>query len=208
LKLSASFEGGSTEGARKILPALVGRDLSGLERKGMISAAVESIGESLCDSMIAPLFYFFIFSLHSIELGISAAVFYRAANTLDSMIGYKELRYGAFSAKADELLNFIPARVSALLMLGSGIFLRKNVKSALSIFRRDRNKTQSMNAGQSIAMIAGLLGVKLEKAGFYKIGDAEKELEEEDIKQALNIFDLSAGILVLGLAVLIRYIKI
>jgi len=194
LEVKHELENNNLESARKTLPALVGRDASRLEKKGMISAAVESIGESLCDSMIAPLFYFFIFSLYSIELGISAAVFYRAVNTLDSMIGYREFDYGTFSAKADEFLNFIPSRFSAILMLLSGVILRKNLKYAIKIFSRDRRKTESINAGQGIAMMAGLLEVELEKAGFYKIGNPEKELEEKDIEKALRIFDLSAGI--------------
>lgn len=191
LSIMHEIEGENIKKARKMLKSLVGRETEKLSEELCISAVIESIGDSLCDSIVAPLFYFFFFSFHSMELGVSAAVFYRAANTLDSMIGYENIAFGKFSAKADEVLNLVPARISAFLLLLSGTILRKDIRRALHVFLFERFKTPSINSGQGIAMLAGLLRVRLEKKGVYEIGEARERLIVEKIKESVRLLDIS-----------------
>src|SRR3972149_1387836 len=111
LPIAKAVEKEDLEGARKALPFIAGRDPAKLEVQGILSTAVESIAESSVDSVISPFLYFFAFSFISLEAGLAAAVFYRAANTLDSMLGLPENPKGRLSAKVDELLNLLPARI-------------------------------------------------------------------------------------------------
>lgn len=180
--------------ARKKLARIVGRDTTGLDEEHIVSAAVESVAESSADGIISPMFYYIAFAgVFGVEAGIAAAVFYRVANTLDSMIGYidKYPDIGFFSAKVDDLLNFIPSRISALLILLVSVFLREDWKNGIKIFLRDRKKTRSPNSGQPMAAMAGVLGVRLEKIGFYILGEQFKNLSPEYIYRALKIVDAS-----------------
>jgi adenosylcobinamide-phosphate synthase len=186
-----SLEGKNIEEARGMVSLIVGRDPTNLGEEHIISATVESIGESSVDGIISPLFYFLLVSPLGIPLAVSAAVFYRAVNTLDSMIGYKGQEMGAFSARMDDLLNYIPARMAALFVIVSSFLLRKDWKNSYRVFLRDRRNTPSPNSGQTMAAVAGALGVRLEKLGFYTLGDKNERLRCGHIPQALRIVDLT-----------------
>ncbi|HSW58988.1 MAG TPA: cobalamin biosynthesis protein [Dehalococcoidales bacterium] len=168
--------------ARFELRALVSRDCSQLNSGQMVSAVVESVAESSCDSYFAPLFFF-------IFLGIPGAIAYRVINTLDAMIG-KRGKYeytGKFAAKLDTVVNFIPARLAALFIIMAAVISRASAGNAWRMLRRDAGKTLSPNAGWTMSAMAGALRVQLEKVGFYKLGDPEKALETGHIDVSVKI---------------------
>jgi adenosylcobinamide-phosphate synthase len=173
--------------ARFELRSLVGRDTAQLDKSLMVSATVESVAENTCDSFIAPLFYFLIF-------GVSGAVAYRVINTLDAMIGHHgEFEYlGKFAARLDSVANFIPARITALLIVLAAWVRRENATGAWKMMLRDRNRTESPNAGWTMGAIAGVLGVQLEKVGFYKLGDNNSPLTPNTIDASLQIIMTAA----------------
>ncbi len=183
------------EKARDMLSYIVGRDTRGLDQEGILSATVESVAEGTNDGITAPLFYYLLFgSVLGFQAGVSAAVFFRATNTLDSMVGYRKEgvnRIGFLSARTDDVLNFLPARVTALLMMLSSFILRENFKNAARIFRQDRKNTKSPNSGQTMAAMAGALGVRLEKPGHHVLGEPLKELQSMDVKRAVRISNLT-----------------
>jgi adenosylcobinamide-phosphate synthase len=183
------------EHAKEKLLFIVGRGTEDLEEEGILSATIESIGEGTNDGITAPLFYYVLFAtLFSSPIGVAAAVFFRAASTLDSMVGYKKEgldRIGLVSARADDIMNFFPSRVTAFFMILSSLILRENFKNAVRIFLRDRNKTISPNAGQPMAAMAGALGVKLEKPRHHILGEPLKSLQKNDVKRAIRISNLA-----------------
>ncbi len=185
--IAKSLKEGSLDGARKFLPYIVRRDPNTLNERQIISAAVESIAESTTDGITAPFFFFAI-------LGVPGAFIYRVINTLDSMVGYKneELRnIGWFSAKMDTFVNYIPSRLTAILMVAASGILGENSKESLRILKRDKNKTASPNAGWTISAMAGALNTQLSKPGYYALGD-EHEIDPEDIFKALRVMELTA----------------
>jgi adenosylcobinamide-phosphate synthase len=191
------IENNELENARKRLPFIVGREPANLNEKQVVSATVESIGENSVDGIISPIFYYVLFAcLFGTSAGVSAAVFYRAANTLDSMIGYKEIykETGFFTAKVDDLLNYIPARITALLIIPSAFILKEDWKNAIKVFVRDRKATPSPNSGQAMSAMAGALGTQLEKPGFYRLGDALNELNTMHIYRALRVVNVTTVI--------------
>ena len=168
--------------ARSKLRALVGRDTGRLDKSLMVSATVESVAENSGDSFFAPLFYFLLF-------GVVGAVAYRVINTLDAMIGHHgEFEYlGKFAAWLDSVANFIPARLAALTIVLSSWICRAKATDAWRIMLRDRGKTESPNAGWTMSATAGALGVQLEKAGHYKLGDNHNPLLTSSIDASLRI---------------------
>lgn len=168
--------------ARISLRSLVSRDTADLDESQVVSATVESVAENICDSFVAPLFYFLLF-------GVPGAVAYRIINTFDAMIGYHgEWEYsGKFAARLDDIANFIPARITALLIVLAAWIRKKDRSGAWKIMLRDRRKTQSPNAGWTMGAIAGALGVQLEKTGHYKLGD-------NHYARSLNTIDASLQI--------------
>jgi adenosylcobinamide-phosphate synthase len=177
--------------ARDALRALCSRDPSTLDEEALISATVESLAENLSDSFVAPLFYYVLF-------GVPGAMAYRAINTLDSMIGYRG-RYealGKASARLDDLANIIPARLTAALLLVAGLFTGRGVAGGWRIFWRDRAKTPSPNGGRPMAMMAGMLGVQLEKKGIYTLGDPTRPLMAIIVTQAWRLVALTGWIAV------------
>lgn len=181
--LYSAIEEGKLEDARQQMTLLVRRDPWKLNQKQMISASVETIAEGIVDGVISPLFYFSL-------LGLPGAVAYRAINTLDSMIGYKDHTYidlGFFSAKLDTAANYIPARITSLLLVVSALILGEDAMKSLQILRRDHSKTESLNAGWSMSAMAGALGLELEKRGYYKLGDSIEELSTDHISRALRM---------------------
>ena len=168
--------------ARFELRALVGRDTSRLEKPMLVSATVESVAESSCDSFFAPLFYFTF-------LGVPGAIGYRVINTLDSMIGHHgEYEYiGKFAAWLDTAVNFIPAHIAALIIIFSSWLYRARAKKAWQIMWRDHDKTKSPNAGWTISAVAGALDVRVEKVGYYRLGDDNSPLVTGTIDNSLKI---------------------
>ena len=172
-------------GARKAVSMIVGRDTEKLTEEGVTKAAVETVAENTSDGVTAPLIYLLIG-------GAPLGFLYKAVNTMDSMLGYKNDRYlyfGRIPAKMDDVFNYIPARVTALLMTISAFLTGLDGKNAWKIYRRDRKKHASPNAAQTESVCAGALGVRLAGDAVYFgklykkefIGDALRSIEPEDI---------------------------
>jgi adenosylcobinamide-phosphate synthase len=192
--IADAIKKGDCSKARQSLHYIVRRDPTGLSERHIISAAVESIAESTTDGVTSPFFYFALF-------GIPGAVAFRVISTLDSMLGYKDQEHkniGWFSASIDTIANYIPARLTATLMTLAALFLGENWKESRRILKRDKRNTASLNAGWTLAAMAGALSVQLEKPGFYKLGDGE-DLSPTHITRAWRIMVLTAvlfGVLV------------
>jgi len=187
-KVKRLLENEKLDEMRFELRALVSRDTSDLPEPLLVSAAVESVGEGTCDSLVAPLFYFLF-------LGVPGAIGYRVVNTLDAMIGYhgKYEYLGKFAARLDDVLNFIPARLAALLLVLAAI-IKRNGKNAWRIAFRDHARTESPNAGWPMAAMAGALNVRLEKPGHYILGEARSTLVPDTIADAINIFTIASAL--------------
>ena len=178
--------------ARDRMPALVSRETRGLGKSALASAAVESVAENISDSFIAPLFYFLL-------LGVPGAVAYRVINTCDAMIGYHgEYEYlGKFAAKLDDALNFIPARISGVLLVIAAYLSKENGRNAWRVMLLEHGKTESPNAGWPMGAMAGALRVRLEKAGAYSLGDASNPLTPSLIISGVKLTDVAALLWVL-----------
>lgn len=173
--------------ARTKLSMIVKRDTKNLDRQHIISGTLESISENTVDGIIGPLFYFTI-------LGLPGAFIYRTINTIDSMIGYKTDLFrnlGWFGANCDKVLNFLPSRITSLVMIIAIMILKENWKHSIEIMRRDGKKTESPNAGYPMATMAGALSVKFEKIDHYTLGDGNLELTETHFKSAISIMKLT-----------------
>jgi adenosylcobinamide-phosphate synthase len=185
--IAAALKKNDLAGARKWLPFIVRRDPNTLNERQIISAAVESIAESTTDGITAPFFFFAI-------LGVPGAFAYRVINTLDSMVGYKNAEnknIGWFSANLDTITNYIPARLTAYLMVASAFMLRENWRESWRILKRDKGKTTSVNAGWTISAMAGALDTQLEKQGCYILGD-DHRITPEHINRALRVMTMTA----------------
>ncbi len=187
LPVAEAVEKNDFETAKKFLPFIVRRNPEELTSRHIISAAVETIAEGTTDGITSPFFYFALF-------GVPGAVGFRVINTLDSMVGYKDkehINIGWFSASMDTLVNYIPTRITAILMVLSAYILRNDAKQSYKILSRDKNNTSSPNAGWTISAMAGALNVQLEKPGHYIIGD-NKNLSPQHITKALQIMITSS----------------
>ena len=194
------------DAGRRAVSMIVGRDTSVLDAAGVTRAAVETIAENTSDGVIAPMLYTAIG-------GPVLGFVYKAVNTMDSMLGYVEPPYkdiGLMPAKADDIANYLPARISALLILAAGGLLRMDVKNGWKIFRRDRYKHASPNSAQTESVCAGLLDVRLAGDAWYHgvlhkkeyIGDALRQIEHEDIPRACRLmYGTTLLALLLGCAV-------
>ena len=182
---------GDIEKARKDLSYLVSRDTETMDEKMIIRSTMETISENTVDGIVAPMFYMFLG-------GMPLAMAYKAINTLDSMVGYKNEKYmdfGKFSAKVDDAANFIPARITGILIVLASMILGYNYKNSLKIFIRDRKNHSSPNSAHSEASVAGALGVQFGgKVSYFgkeidkpTIGDKTKEFELEDIRKNIRI---------------------
>lgn len=173
----------SIDTARKNMSYLVSRDTTNLSIEEIVSATVETLTENITDSVTAPLFYAFIF-------GVPGAVAYRAVNTLDAMVGYKKhetIKIGWFPAKLDDILNYLPARITGLMVVIAALFLGMDWRNSYKIMIRDAKKPDSPNSGYSMAAAAGALGIKLKKVGYYEIGDSLNPLKSDKILDALKL---------------------
>lgn len=193
--------------ARKAVSMIVGRDTAALDEAGVTRAAVETVAENASDGVIAPLFY--------LALGGAAfGMFYKAVNTMDSMIGYKNERYmdfGRFAAKLDDCMNYLPSRLSALLMIAMARLCGLDAKSARRIWKRDRRKHASPNSAQTEAAMAGALHVRLAGNAYYfgklyqkpYIGDDLRPIEPKDILLSHRLL-YAASILMFLLVLAVR----
>ena len=198
MKVYAALKEDVPENYRRAVSMIVGRDTAELDDLAVTRAAVETVAENASDGVIAPMLFL---ALGGAPLGF----FYKAANTMDSMLGYVEMPYkniGLVPAKMDDVLNYIPARLSALLMLAAGALLRLDVKNGWRIWRRDRRNHASPNSAQTESVCAGLLGVRLAGDAYYHgvlhkkpyIGDARREIEYEDIPRAGRLLYATAAL--------------
>jgi adenosylcobinamide-phosphate synthase len=177
-----AIESGDLEEARKYAH-FSRRDNKELTGSQIVSSVIESLAENLTDFRLSPIFYYGFF-------GVPGAVAFRAINTLDGMVGFKDpenLHIGWFSAVTDTIVNYVPARFTTLLIIIASALLGEDYKSAWNIAVRDQDKIPSTNHGWQMASIAGALRVKLEKPGQYAVGDPIEELDANKILRALRI---------------------
>jgi len=174
--------------ARNHLSMIVKRDTKNLDKNHIISGVLESVSENTVDGITGPLFYYAIF-------GLPGAFVYRAVNTIDSMIGYKTTLFknvGWFGAKSDTILNYIPSRLTGLIMILGALILGYNWKESFYIMKRDSTKLESPNAGYPMAALAGALGTKLEKTNYYTIGNGSIEYTKSHIISAIRLMKVSS----------------
>lgn len=168
---------------------LVSRPTDGLRGEGVASAAVESVAENLTDSFVAPIAFYLAF-------GLPGAWAYRVVNTADAMVGYRGglLEYlGKAAARLDDLLNLVPARVAAIALVAGAGLAGADARGAARILRRDRGRTASPNAGWPMAAMAGALGLVLEKAGIYRLGEGRPP-DGGDIGRSLRVLAAAAAL--------------
>ena len=191
MKVYQALQTGDLSKARYAVSMIVGRDTQYLDEAGVTRAAVETVAENTSDGIIAPMLFLAIG-------GAPLGLFYKAVNTMDSMLGYVEMPYknvGLVPAKMDDVFNYIPARISAFLMLAAGGFLGMDVKNGWKIFKRDRYNHSSPNSAQTESVCAGLLGLRLAGDAWYHgvlhkkkfIGDPIRQIVPEDIPLACRL---------------------
>ena len=196
IKIYDILKSGDIYESRKQLSYIVGRDTSSLNEAEIIRATVETVAENTVDGIISPMFYAFIG-------GAPLAMAYKAINTLDSMVGYKNDKYinlGFASAKIDDIANYIPARICIIFMTIASLILRFNYKNCFKISIRDRKNHKSPNCAYPEGAVAGALGIQLGGTNIYfgkpvykpTIGDKYREIEIEDIKKTNKIMYLSS----------------
>ena len=192
--------------ARKAVSMIVGRDTKDLTFSGVAKAAVETVAENTSDGIIAPMIFIAIG-------GAPMGFFYKAINTMDSMVGYKNEKYmnfGRFAAKLDDVVNYLPARISAYQMILSSFFLRYDYKNAFKIYKRDRYNHASPNSAQTESVCAGALDVQLAGNAYYfgklyekpTIGDNIREINYDDIKKANRLLYCTSFISIVIISVI------
>jgi len=189
------------EEAKSMLPALVGRDTSSLSKSQASSAVIESLSENYVDGILSPIFYYLLFA--PLGYGLEAALAFKAISTMDSMIGYKTRglkEIGFAGAKLDDLANYIPARLSIILI---ALARPARASAALRTALRDHGRTPSPNSGWPMAALAGALNIRLEKPGYYVLVEEGMEPETADVPRALQLMQtviaitLAAALLIL-----------
>ena len=206
-KVYKALKEGGLQSGRDAVAMIVGRDTDVLDEDGVVRAAVETVAENTSDGEIAPLFYMALF-------GPVGGCVYKAINTMDSMIGYRNERYGRFgtvAARLDDVANFIPARFAALIMMVASAAVGLNALDALRIWKRDRYKHASPNSAQTESVMAGALEVRLAGDAVYGgvvhkkeyIGDDIRPIEMEDIHRSQRLMTVTS-VLAFALAVIVR----
>ena len=174
--------------ARNYLSMIVKRNTTKLDKNHVLSGVLESISENTVDGITGPMFYYAFF-------GLFGAFVYRIINTADSMVGYKNdifKNLGWFTAKCDTILNYIPSRLTGLMMVISAAILQNNWRNSYKVMIRDGKKTESPNAGYPMAALAGALETKFEKINHYKLGDGEITLTRDHVLSAIKIMKLTS----------------
>lgn len=201
MAVATAFDSGGLDASRQAVSMIVGRDTAQLDEAGVIRAAVETVAENTSDGVIAPLFY-------ALVGGAPLAYAYKAVNTMDSMVGYRNERYryyGTAAARLDDLVNLLPSRLSAWLMLAAALpvglywraqgFTRARMCEAVRVYRRDRRAHDSPNSAQTESVMAGVLGVQLAGAASYfgrlhekpTIGDIQRAVVWADIRRSVQL---------------------
>ena len=202
------LKNGDVDGARKSVSMIVGRDTESLDDIGITKAAVETVAENTSDGVIAPLIYM------AIGGGVLGCV-YKAINTMDSMVGYKNDRYinfGRFAAKLDDIANYIPSRISAYLMIFASKIVGYNSRNAYRIFKRDSRNHASPNSAQTESVVAGALEIQLAGDAYYFgklykkpfIGDSIKQIKYDNIADSIKLMYMTSvisAVLFVGLKV-------
>lgn len=191
-RMVAALRNGLAEG-RSTLSWLCSRDPSALSESELVAATVESVSENASDSFVAPVLFYVAF-------GLPGAVFYRVVNTLDAMIGYRGRfeYFGKAAARLDDLCNLVPARLTALMLLGAGVVCDADVRGGMRVLTRDRARTESPNAGWPMAAMAGLLGLQLSKPGHYTLGDGVVPQDSTVIGRATRLVSAAGYLLLLA----------
>ena len=203
----------SIDKARKSVSYLVSRNTDELTESFIVSAVIESMTENITDSYIAPIFYYLIFGyiiiIHPINdplfYLLLIPIFYRISNTMDAMVGYKtdELKeIGFVPAKLDDLLNLIPSRIAGLYVVLSAYLIKLDGKNALKIMLRDAGKCPSPNSGYTMASTAGALNIQLIKKDTYILGDDNKDINKDDISNAVKLSKLTIILFTLTIIIL------
>jgi adenosylcobinamide-phosphate synthase len=201
-----SIDENNLDVARNHLSMIVKRNTKNLDKNHILSGVLESISENTVDGITGPLFYYSL-------LGLPGAFVYRIINTADSMIGYRTdifKNVGWFAATCDTILNYIPSRLTGLIMIISSAILQNNWKESYKIMIRDGKKTESPNAGYPMAALAGALETKFEKINHYKLGDGEIILTKEHVHSAISIMKLTSvlfyGIVTIPLITILSFV--
>ena len=201
-----SLENDNLDMARNYLSMIVKRNTTNLDKNHVISGVLESISENTVDGITGPMFYYAFF-------GLPGAFIYRIINTADSMIGYKNdifKNVGWFTATCDTILNYIPSRLTGLLMIFSAAILQNNWRHSYKVMIRDGKKTESLNAGYPMAALAGALETKFEKINHYKLGDGEIILTKQHVISAIKIMKLTSilffGIITIPIILILSFI--
>ncbi len=211
MKVCRAAEKGDIKAARRAVSMIVGRDTETLDKSGIIRAAVETVAENTSDGVTAPIIY----------IGIGGAplgFFYKAVNTMDSMIGYRNEKYadiGRFAAKLDDVFNYFPSRLTALIMICISPILGFKFRNAFRIWRRDRRKHASPNSAQTESACAGALGIRLAGDAYYFgelhkkefIGDESRKIECDDIRRANRLMYASSAVM-LAIAMIFRFVVV
>lgn len=194
--IMSCLEAGDLAGARQNLSLIVRRRTDDLDERHILSATIECVSESTVDGITGPVFYYSL-------LGPAGAFAYRTINTLDSMVGYRDDYFkdiGWMSARLDTAANYVPARITAFLMVVSAKMLGEDWRNSLQMLQRDHAKTFSPNAGYPMATMAGALRVRLEKIGHYSLGDEQEPASLEKCRAAISIMKLTTLLFCLGVS--------
>ena len=201
-----SIENNDLDSARTNLSMIVKRNTKNLDKNHLLSGTLESVSENTVDGITGPLFYFAFF-------GIPGAFIYRIINTFDSMIGYKTNLFrnvGWFAANCDKILNYLPSRITSILMVLSAMILGNDWKKSYHILKRDARNTESPNAGYPMAALAGALGTRFEKIDHYFVGEGDIELSKSHLKSAIALMKITCvlfcGIFTIPVIVILSYI--
>ena len=204
--------------ARQSVSYLVSRDTDKLTESFIVSATIESMTENITDSYIAPIFYFalgsiifIIFNINDFIILLLIPFIYRISNTLDAMLGYTTdelIDIGFFPAKLDDFLNYIPSRISGVLVIISAYLLGYNGKNAYIIMKRDARKCPSPNSGYTMAPTAGALDIQLVKKDTYILGDDTYEINVLDISKAIKLTSLTIALFTVIVLLLITIIDV
>jgi adenosylcobinamide-phosphate synthase len=214
--VAAALERGDPEEAKKSLAMTVGRDVRVLHREGICRAAIETLAENFVDGFLSPLFWYFAGGLFFLSLGyeplhgaVGCMLLFKTASTLDSMVGYKNDRYlhfGWAGARLDDLMNFVPARISILFLWLGAFFSGLRSFDGLKIALRDRLKHESPNSAHSESFAAGALGIRLAGPTFYPqgmktkpwLGDGEAEVRPLHVRRAMTLIRISGWATMIG----------
>ena len=206
LQVVHALERDDIDEARANLAKIVKRKTKNLDKNHILSGVLESISENTVDGITGPMFYFAIF-------GLPGAFVYRVINTIDSMIGYKTEMFrniGWFGANCDKVLNYLPSRITGLIMVLSAMLLENDWKQSYQILKRDSEKTSSPNAGYPMAALAGALDTKFEKVEYYTIGDGSFYLSTKHVRSAIMLMKVTSilffGIVAIPIITILSYL--